>query len=53
MDLEKRFDLIKRNTQEIVTEEELKKLMKEKKNPQCIWELRLLEHRTLDILFGF
>jgi tyrosyl-tRNA synthetase len=33
MDLEKRFELIKRNTQEIVTEEELKKLLKEKKEP--------------------
>lgn len=33
MDLEKRFNLIKRNTLEIVTEGELKKLLKEKKNP--------------------
>lgn len=33
MDLEKRFQLIKRNTVEIITEEELKKLLKEKKNP--------------------
>jgi len=33
MDLEKRFDLVKRNTQEIVTEEEMKKLLKEKKEP--------------------
>jgi len=33
MDVEKRFELIKRNTAEIITEEELKKLLKEKKNP--------------------
>lgn len=33
MDVEKRFELIKRNTAEIVTEQELKKLLKEKKNP--------------------
>ncbi|HHE36778.1 MAG TPA: tyrosine--tRNA ligase [Candidatus Woesearchaeota archaeon] len=30
---EEKFELIKRNTQEIVTEEELKKLLKEKKQP--------------------
>lgn len=33
MDIEKRFELIKRNTEEIVTEEELKKLLKTKKKP--------------------
>ncbi len=33
MDIEKRFQLLKRNTQEIITEEELKKLLKEKKKP--------------------
>ncbi|MAG07259.1 tyrosine--tRNA ligase [Candidatus Pacearchaeota archaeon] len=33
MDVGKKFDLIKRNTEEIVGEEELKKLLKEKKNP--------------------
>jgi len=33
MDVEKRFQLIKRNTEETVTEAELKKLLKEKKNP--------------------
>jgi len=31
--VEERFELIKRNTQEIVQEDELKKLLKEKKNP--------------------
>ncbi|MFA6023049.1 MAG: tyrosine--tRNA ligase [Candidatus Pacearchaeota archaeon] len=33
MDIEEKFQLIKRNTQEIVSEEELKKLLKEKKQP--------------------
>jgi tyrosyl-tRNA synthetase len=33
MDTEKRLELIKRNTVEIVTEEELKKLLRDKKNP--------------------
>ena len=33
MDTEKRFELIKRNTEEIVTEEELKKLLEEKIEP--------------------
>lgn len=37
MDLEKRFQLIKRNTEEIVTEAELKKLLKEKKEPVVYW----------------
>jgi len=33
MDLNQRFELVKRNTQEIVTEEELKKLLEEKEQP--------------------
>ena len=33
MDVEKRFNLIKRNTEEIVTEEELKELLKKTKQP--------------------
>lgn len=33
MDTEKRFQLIKRNTEEIITEDELKKLLKDKKTP--------------------
>lgn len=33
MDVEKRLQLIKRNTEEIITEKELRKLLKEKKNP--------------------
>lgn len=37
MDIQERFNLIKRNTQEIVKEDELKKLLKEKKNPVVYW----------------
>jgi len=37
MDDEKRFQLIKRNTHEIVKEEELKELLKKKKNPVVYW----------------
>ena len=37
MNVEERFELIKRNTQEIVKEDELKKLLKEKKNPVVYW----------------
>lgn len=33
MDFEKRFDLIKRNAEEIITEEGLRELLKKKKNP--------------------
>jgi tyrosyl-tRNA synthetase len=34
MDTEERFNLIKRNTQEILTEDELKQLLKDKKHPK-------------------
>lgn len=37
LSIDQRFELIKRNTQEIVTEEELKKLLKEKKHPVIYW----------------
>src|SRR3989344_6511 len=37
LSIEKRFGLIKRNTAEIVAEDELKKLLKEKKNPVLYW----------------
>jgi tyrosyl-tRNA synthetase len=37
MSVEERFELVKRNTQEIVTEEELRKLLREKKNPVVYW----------------
>mgnify|MGYP001604597307 CR=1 FL=1 len=35
--IEEKFELIKRHTQEIVTEEELKKVLKEKKHPVIYW----------------
>lgn len=37
MDVEERFQLIKRNTEEIISEDELKKLLKEKKKPVIYW----------------
>jgi tyrosyl-tRNA synthetase len=37
MDIQKRLELIKRNTAEILTEEDLKALLKEKKNPVIYW----------------
>ncbi len=37
LSLEKKFELVKRNTQEIITEDELKKLLKEKKKPIVYW----------------
>ncbi len=41
MDIKERFELIKRNTSEIVTEEALRELLKKKKNPSvyCGYEL--------------
>lgn len=37
MNTEERYQLVKRNTVEIVTEPELKKLLREKKNPVVYW----------------
>ncbi len=37
MNVEERFELIKRNTQEIIKESELKKLLRQKKNPVVYW----------------
>jgi tyrosyl-tRNA synthetase len=37
MNIDERLELIKRNTQEIVTEEELKELLRKKKNPVVYW----------------
>jgi len=41
MDIDQKFKLIKRNTEEIVTEKELKELLKEKKEPAmyCGWSI--------------
>ncbi len=37
MDIEKRFQLVKRNTEEILTEQELKELLEKKKKPVVYW----------------
>jgi len=37
MEIEKRLELIKRNTEEILTEEDLRKLLKDKKTPVVYW----------------
>ena len=37
LSVDERFELIKRNTQEIVKEEELRELLKKKKNPVVYW----------------
>jgi len=37
MSVDEKFELIKRNTAEIIQEDELKKLLKEKKNPVVYW----------------
>ncbi len=37
LSIDQRFELIKRNTQEIVKEEELKELLRKKKNPVVYW----------------
>ncbi|MCK9595565.1 tyrosine--tRNA ligase [Candidatus Pacearchaeota archaeon] len=37
MDVQERFELIKRNTEEIITEDELKALLKKKKKPVVYW----------------
>ncbi len=37
MDVQRRFELVKRNTSEIIGEDELKKLLKEKKKPVIYW----------------
>ncbi len=37
MNIEERFELVKRNTEEIITEDELKELLKKKKKPVVYW----------------
>lgn len=37
MDINKRFELVKRNTEEIISEKELMDLLKKKKNPVVYW----------------
>lgn len=49
--IDERFELIKRNTQEIVKEEELKKLLKEKKNPVVYWGTAVTGKPSIAYLF--
>jgi tyrosyl-tRNA synthetase len=51
MNVEERFELIKRNTQEVVKEDELKKLLKEKKNPVVYWGTAVTGKPSLAYLF--
>ena len=50
-EIEDRFELIKRNTQEIVQEEELKKLLEDKKNPVVYWGTAVTGKPSLAYLF--
>ena len=51
LDVNSRFELIKRNTQEIVKEEELKELLKKKKNPVVYWGTAVTGKPSLAYLF--
>lgn len=51
LNIDERFKLIKRNTQEIVQEEELKKLLKEKKNPCVYWGTEVTGKPSLAYFF--
>jgi len=49
--IDERFELVKRNTQEIVKEEELKKLLKEKKDPVVYWGTAVTGKPSIAYLF--
>ncbi|MBT4165644.1 tyrosine--tRNA ligase [archaeon] len=49
--VEERFELIKRNTQEVVKEDELRKLLKEKKNPVVYWGTSVTGKPSIAYLF--
>lgn len=51
LSVEERFELIKRNTEEIVTEEELKKLLRKKKKPIVYWGTAVTGKPHLAYLF--
>lgn len=51
LSVDERFELIKRNTQEIVKESELKDLLKEKKNPVVYWGTAVTGKPSLAYLF--
>src|SRR3989338_6373751 len=49
--VDEKLELVKRNTQEIVQEEELKELLKEKKNPVVYWGTAVTGKPSLAYLF--
>ena len=51
MDIEKRFELVKRNTDEIIDEGELRKLLKEKKKPVVYWGTAVTGRPHIGYLF--
>jgi len=51
MDVDERFELIKRNTQEIVKEDELKDLLGRKKNPVVYWGTSVTGKPSIAYLF--
>ena len=51
MSVDEKFELIKKNIQEIVTEEGLKKLLKEKKNPVVYWGTAITGKPSLAYFF--
>jgi len=51
MDIDEKINLIKRNLGEIVSEEELKKLLKEKKNPVIYWGTAVTGRPSLAYFF--
>jgi len=51
LSVDERFELIKRNTQEIVKENELKELLKKKKNPVVYWGTEVTGKPSIAYLF--
>ena len=51
LSVDERFELIKRNTQEIVKEEELRKLLEEKENPVVYWGTSVTGKPSIAYLF--
>jgi len=51
MDIDKRLELIKRNLNEVISEEELKKLLKEKEKPVVYWGTAVTGKPSLAYLF--
>jgi tyrosyl-tRNA synthetase len=51
MDVEKRLELIKRNTEEIITEDELRELLEKKKKPVVYWGTATTGRPSIAYLF--